>query len=57
MTKMTKEKMDAKAAQAGKETKAPHANAAKEKEVKRPAEKPQGKKYVTLTTTSINNER
>jgi hypothetical protein len=48
MTKMTKEKMNAKAPQAGKEdTKAPHANAAKEKEVKRPAEKPQGKKYVT----------
>jgi hypothetical protein len=47
MTKMTKEKMDAKAPQAGKDAKAPHANAAKEKEVKRPAEKPQGKKYVT----------
>jgi hypothetical protein len=41
MNKMTKEKMDTKA------TKNPHANAAKEKEVKRLAEKPQGKKYVT----------
>jgi hypothetical protein len=47
MNKMTKEKMDTKAPQAGKDTKNPHANAAKEKEVKRLAEKPQGKKYVT----------
>jgi hypothetical protein len=39
-------KKETKAPQDGKETKVPHANAAKEKPGK-PAEKPQGKKYVT----------